>query len=110
MIRGTWVWDAASRCMVPKDEWLSRRPDPARSSLPSPMFVRDCIEMQSMVDGKVYTSKAAYRKHLRQKGYIEVGNEYLRNEPKTPEPKIDRKAIRNAVGKSLNRVGIIVAG
>jgi len=110
-MRGRWIWDRHSGELVDVEEWARRQNMPARSeTVPMPHFVRDCIEMKSMVDGKIYTSKAAYRQHLRHKGYIEVGNEWLKNEPKKPEPKIDRKAIRDSIGKAFNRVGVSVDG
>ncbi|RDJ12424.1 hypothetical protein [Rhizobium grahamii] len=63
-----------------------------RSSLPSPHFVSDSIEIQSMHDGKMYTSKAKLRGEYRAHGVEEIGNE----KPQPIEkPKTDRKAIRN---------------
>lgn len=76
---------------------------PARSELPFPMIVSDQIELQSQVDGKIYTSKSALRRSYRERGYVEIGNEELK--PK-PAFKPDRKAIRNSVGKALAQVGI----
>ena len=76
-----------------------------RSSLAGPRVFSDCIEVRSMGDGKIYTSKALLRRHYRERGLIEVGNEKLAPPPK---PKPDRKAIRDAAGKALNRVGISV--
>lgn len=84
------------------------KPDPippARSSLPCPHIVGDSIEIKSMVDGRIYTSKSALRRSYRERGYIEVGNEELKPPPK---PKVDRKAVRESVGKALSRAGIPV--
>ena len=79
-----------------------------RSSLAGPMVFSDCIEIANHADGgKIYTSKAALRRSYREKGYIEVGNERL--DPPKPKP-VDRKAVRDAAGKALNRVGISVDG
>lgn len=85
---------------------LAGERNPGRSDLPFPMIVTDQIELKSMVDGKIYTSKAALRKSYRAGGYVEVGNEWLRNEPKVQAPKVDRKAIKESVGKALAQVGI----
>lgn len=76
---------------------------PARSSLACPMVVSDQIELKSMVDGNMYTSKRALRNSYRARGYVEVGNEEQKM-PKKPKP--DRKGISNAVGKAFARVGI----
>lgn len=81
----------------------TERTPPARSHLPAPMVIGDSVEIKSMVDGKIYTSKSALRKSYRERGYVEVGNEKLTPAPK-PAP--DRKAIREAVGKAMSRVGI----
>lgn len=84
-----------------------RKSAPARSALAFPMVVSDYLpETKNMVDGKYYESKSAMRRVYRQRGYVEVGNEEMKPAPK---PKPDRKAIRNSVGKALNRVGISVS-
>jgi len=87
------------------DKAIAGEPTPARSNLPFPMIISDQIELKSMVDGKIYTSKSALRRSYRAKGYDEVGNEWLRNEPKRVEPKIDRRAIRDTVGRAMTRAG-----
>lgn len=75
----------------------------ARSDLPCPMIVSDQVEVKSMVDGQIYTSKRALRQSYRDKGYVEIGNE----QQKMPvKPKPDRRAIRNSVRGALSKVGI----
>lgn len=83
---------------------------PKRSALPCPMLNPDHIEpTRSMVDGKLYTSKAALRATYLPSGnatgdrYVEVGNESFKAPPK---PKVDRGAVRNSVRKALSQVGI----
>jgi hypothetical protein len=68
-----------------------------RSSLPAPHFISDTIEIQSMHDGKHYTSKSRLRGEYRAHGVEEVGNE-----PPRPieKPKTDRKAIRAELRKT----------
>jgi hypothetical protein len=64
----------------------------ARSDLPSPHFISDAIDIQSMHDGQHYTSKARLRSSYRAAGVVEVGNE----KPQPIEkPKTDRNEIRN---------------
>lgn len=83
----------------------------ARSSLPAPMIVSDTIDqpVQSMADGKYYTSKAALRATYKPSGnpqgksYVEVGNEYEKTPYVKPEPKIDTKAIDTALEKAVAR-------
>ena len=91
---------------VPIEIERKEQQPPKRSALAFPMVISDQIEIKSMVDGQTYTSKSALRQSYRAKGYVEVGNEEMKPAPK---PKPDRKAIRNSVGKALNRVGISVS-
>jgi hypothetical protein len=103
MARETYVFDPVSCELVDRDTYYTRRPAAKRSDLPAPMVMSDGIEVKSMVDGKIYTSKAALRQSYRAKGYVEVGNETLKAPPK---PKPDRKAISESVGKAFARAGI----
>jgi hypothetical protein len=95
------------------DEYFAAREiERKRSALAAPRITSDYIEgagsaVKSMVDGRMYDSKSALRRHYRERGYIEVGNE--RQEP-PPKPKPDRKAIRNSVGSAMVRAGISVDG
>ncbi|MBB4297240.1 hypothetical protein GGI55_001767 [Rhizobium leguminosarum] len=69
----------------------------AQSDLPAPHFISDAIDIQSMHDGRRYTSKAKLRSEYRAHGVEEIGNE----KPKPIEkPKTDRNEIR----KELRRV------
>lgn len=76
---------------------------PARSDLNCPMIISDQIEVKSMVDGKMYTSKNGLRRSYRHHGYTEVGNEEQKVPAKTAP---DRKGIKNAVGKAFAQTGI----
>lgn len=75
----TYVWDKDLHCMVDKD---TGEPSKASEGKPSWLGKRvygvadGCDPIKSMVDGTVYESKSAYRRHLKQNGYIEVGNDY----------------------------------
>jgi hypothetical protein len=53
----------------------------ARSSLPMPMVISDEMPPTEQVDGRFYTSKAAFRAVGRALGLTEVGNE--KPKPKT---------------------------
>jgi len=79
-----------------------------RSDLPSPMITLDTMDaVQSQLDGKMYDSKAALRATYKAAGVTEVGNDSSVLEPKPfKKPKSDRKAIRESIGKAINRVGI----
>ncbi|MGO6845771.1 hypothetical protein ACC764_10165 [Rhizobium ruizarguesonis] len=69
----------------------------AQSDLPAPHFVSDSIDIQSMHDGRHYTSKAKLRSAYRAAGVVEIGNE-------KPQPIEKPKADRNEIRKELRRV------
>jgi hypothetical protein len=80
-------------------------PGPARnrSALPAPMLNLDTMDpVQSMVDGKLYTSKSALRDSYRHAGVVEVGNDPARLK-KPSKPKPDRKGIKDAVERAKAR-------
>lgn len=68
------------------------------------MLIRDSMEpTQSMVDGKMYDSKAAIRASYAGTGYREVGNDIP---PPRPKYKTDRKAIKAAVRRAASKAGL----
>ncbi|MBY3239243.1 hypothetical protein HFO17_32855 [Rhizobium laguerreae] len=69
----------------------------ARSDLPAPHFVSGSIDIQSMHDGRHYTSKAKLRSAYRSAGVVEIGNE-------KPQPIEKPKTDRNEIRKELQRV------
>lgn len=71
-----YIWDKDRSEFVPAEEYV--RPPVARSHLPSPRFMTDTIEVRSMLDGKMYTSKANLRSTYRAAGVEEVGNDPIR--------------------------------
>lgn len=82
-----------SKCIPPVRE--------CRSGLPLPFVVSDTMEpVQSMVDGRFYTSKAKMRASYRAAGVVEVGNDPQRFKPKA-KTKPDRTAIRQSVRKAF---------
>lgn len=80
------------------------RSNNARSDLGFPQVISDQLhDMQSMVDGRVYTSKAALRASYARAGVMEVGNEIdatmkLAAE-KPARPKVTKGEIAAAVQK-----------
>lgn len=103
---GRWIVDPKTGELVEPAEFYARKQANVQmSELPCPTIISDQIELQSQVDGKIYTSKAALRQSYREKGYVEVGNEELKAKPL---PKVDRKAVRDSVRKAASRVGISV--
>ena len=77
-----------------------RRIAPARSNLPRPYVISDEMPPTEQVDGKFYTSKAAFRAVGRANGLTEVGNEKLK-------PKV--RGSRNSENTRLRREALKVA-
>lgn len=78
----------------------------ARSDFPTPMFTRDFDEpVQSMADGKFYTSKAALARSHRAENnphgqdFIELGNEAA---PGFTEHVVDEAAQRDTIKKAIH--------
>jgi hypothetical protein len=76
---------------------------PKRSSLPAPRIMSDTMEpVQSMLDGKMYTSKSALRATYRAGGVVEVGNDPARfKKPQKQKP--DRVKIKQTLEKAEAR-------
>ena len=73
------------------------------SDLPFPQVMSDTMEpVQSMLDGKMYTSKRALRATYRAAGVVEVGNDPARLRPR-PKPKTSENAVRDTVEKAAAR-------
>ena len=103
MIRGRWIWDESRGQIVAAEDY---QPLPVkRSSLAMPMIAFDTIEggVQSMVDGKTYTSKSALRRSYKAAGVVEVGNDPQRF-AKKERPKIDRKKVKQSIEIAAARV------
>lgn len=90
---------------------ISHAPEPAlhaRSIHGCPMVITDTMDpVQSMLDGKMYDSKALLRSTYRAAGVTEVGNDPSIINPKPfKKPPPDRKAIKAAVGKAFSQAGL----
>jgi hypothetical protein len=74
---------------------------PKRSHLAAPMINSDTMsETQSMLDGKIYTSKSRLRQTYREAGVVEVGDDPQRFKRERPTP--DRKKIRETIRKAAS--------
>lgn len=88
---------------IPLPEKQFERPAPKRSDLPCPRIASDIMEpVQSQVDGRLYDSKSAIRKHYRETGHIEVGNDPARLRP-FQKPKVTRAEVKQSVEKARAR-------
>ncbi|RWI60254.1 MAG: hypothetical protein EOQ93_03055 [Mesorhizobium sp.] len=74
---------------------------PKRSHLSAPMINSDTMsEVQSMLDGQMYTSKSKLRQTYREAGVVEVGDDPQRLRRERPNP--DRKKIRETIRKAAS--------
>ena len=65
---------------IEPNRWVVARVrlEPARSDLPLPFVISDEMPPVEQVDGRFYTSKAAFRAVGRAHGLTEVGNEKIK--------------------------------
>lgn len=90
---------------IPKHE--PQRIRKARSRLPGPMIISDTMEpVRSMLDGRMYDSKAKLRSTYRAAGVTEVGNDVSLKPAPPPHTRVDRKEIEASVGRALSRAGL----
>lgn len=106
MPRESYVYDKSTGQIVERNLYYATRPPVARSSLPTPMVITDNVEVKSMVDGRIYTSKRALRRSYREQGYTEVGDAWDKKLPEQPKPKIDAKERRLDIAKAFSRAGV----
>lgn len=68
----------------------------------SPGVISDTMDpTRHMADGKMYTSKSAFRRATKAAGCVEVGNEMSTvTKPRKPVP-LDRRARREAIRQSI---------
>jgi hypothetical protein len=94
----TYAWvdmgDGRSRFRKVREHMPSQRSD-----LPSPLVLRDTFDepVQSMADGKFYTSKRGLSASHRAGGFIELGNEEL----PTVEHVTDEKTLRDDIRSAM---------
>lgn len=74
-------------------------------AIPTPRIITDTmVPVQSMLDGKMYDSKAALRSTYKAAGMVEVGND-VKTTPKAPE-KPKRAEVRASVEKAFSKAGL----
>lgn len=75
MNRGKWTIDKDTGKLVPAGESKPRQQTPG--------IITDEICLESMVDGRIYTSKSKLRQHYKREGYVEKEKGYV---PKRENP------------------------
>ena len=87
------------------DEWPAeciQKQESKAASLPVPMLNSDALSkpLQSMATGNWHDSKSAMRREYREKGFVEIGNEKIRQRP-------EQKDSRAAVVRAAKQAGLI---
>ena len=80
-----------------------------QGELACPMVISDSLGvqgLQSQVDGRLYDSKSNMRKHYRQSGVIELGNDAPTEKGKVQRDPHAKKKRLDAIGRAFNRVGL----
>jgi hypothetical protein len=91
---------------VEPGRWRVKRPPlaPARSDLPLPNVISDIMDPVEQVDGRFYTSKAAFRAVGRANGLTEVGTEKLpTRKPRETSTKQVKEARRRDIHTAIER-------
>lgn len=79
-MRQRWIQDPKSGRLIPADEYVR---DANQASF---HVMGGMPETRSMLDGRVYTSRQKYARHIRQRGCIEIGPaEAQKMKPRAPQ-------------------------
>jgi hypothetical protein len=76
MERGRFLWDEEAQKWAPRHEVLAKRAAavrPAVSNFPCPMVIGTMPETRSMIDGRIYSDKSSYYRHVERNGCAIVG-------------------------------------
>lgn len=115
-------YDRPSFAWIGEEEWQRRQWDREdrifakaanQGQLTAPMIMSDSLGLhgvQSQVDGQRYDSKSTLRRHYRQSGMVEVGNDvpktrFVHGDKPERDPQTDRKQW-DALHKAANRIGL----
>lgn len=109
MARGRYLWDEELQTWAPASEVLAKRraakPDRS-SSLPMPMVIGAMPETRSPIDGRIYTDKSSYYRHVERANCSIVG--FDKNWSENLKPTYDEKKheadIAADVKKSIEQV------
>lgn len=90
--RGLWVYDKEAGGVLPVQE---------KPKIKSHHVIEDTMEpMLSHADGKMYDSKSAYKRALKEQGYQVIGNERFGEFTDIPTDEETEKEIREAAAEA----------
>jgi hypothetical protein len=76
----------------------------ARSNLSLPYVISDIMEPTEQVDGRLYTSKRAFRAVGRSLGLTEVGNEKFKPKRRSTDLPETKRVRREALSRAVQKV------
>jgi hypothetical protein len=87
------------------NKWRMERSagEPARSALPCPNVISDTMEPTEQVDGRFYTSKAAFRATGRALGLTEIGTEKIKPKQRASENRLEKEKRRKTLKLALDK-------
>ena len=90
---------------IEPNRWVVARVrlEPARSNLPVPFVISDEMPPTEQVDGKFYSSKAAFRAVGRAHGLTEVGNEKLKPKQRASSAPVVKARRREALKVAVEK-------
>lgn len=85
--------------------WLDPEYEPPKASdLAKPGLIRDSVDpFQSMADGLLYDSKSAYRRTLKERGLVELGNDAPDKPPPIPKKDSRREVLHRQLADVSDR-------
>jgi hypothetical protein len=76
MARGRFIFDKATQTLMPAAEYYAKKRSEspvASSSLPRPLVIGTMPEIRSMIDGRMYSDKSSYYRHVERNNCAIVG-------------------------------------
>ena len=96
-MRGTAYWDKETQT------WVEYRPE--RKQVLAPAVVPDemaPVETMADASGRVFTSRSAYKRHLKERGFEVTGGDHLTGKP--PETRSNYDEIREDATRIANQI------
>lgn len=103
LLRRRYRWDPQQAKLV---EIAPDAPSPGRGGF---TYIADeCEPFRSHADGKMYTSKSSYRRELRARGFVEVGDQKGYLQSGTTVPNVPKREYVNEIKRAARQLGMDV--
>lgn len=105
-LSGTWLSPEEKAQVDAYREELAFMRRPQQGELCCPMIITDSLGfrgVQSQIDGRHYDSKSQLRRHYRNEGFIEVGNDVPKGRFVHGKPPADEYAVKRDIDKAVGQ-------